>query len=774
MTPSHRTRSALERLKETELRDLCAELGLDAAGDKAALAERIRALRRSGPVQKPSLIWPGKDEEKGAPLPPPRLSAPERLCPEEILRTLNAFGKERGRPPLPDPPPRAFHHGEDRPNRLILGDAREILDALLSRASMSGRVQMIYLDPPYGVDFASAFRPFASRGDSAPRRGKVRAYRDAWAKGLPSYLTFLLERLRPCREILHPSGSIFVQIGDDHAHHVREVLDEVFGQENFLARISFQTATNRNTRTIQRLCDNLLWYAKSAPEVKRRTLYRPREPWEIERTFDRQAGQTRFKLAELGPVTAEERTRLENAGRLSADGKYYKRLASDFPYVKLDTRWTGTVISTYSRERLYAVQTSRPTVERCLLLSTDPGDVVLDPMCGSGTTPWAAEKWGRRWIAADVSRLPVALTRQRMLTATFPPYALRDETRGPAGGFVYKQKRNRKGDPVGGRVPHLTKKIVAAGARPPEEILVDRPEIRRGPPRVSGPFTVEAAMEPAPDPGDESGTGDSPSRADEAFAHRVLEALQRAPVARLPGGRTLSWRNVRPADPRGAILAEADLDAPGPLRAAFAVGPARGAVDEAFVRRAAREADAGPCDRLLVTGMAVTPGAREAVASCGEAAGMPASYVQARPDLLMGDLLADRPSSEIFSVVGLVRIEVAGEGGMFRVRLLGIACRDPATGDTIQETGPEVPAWFLDTDFDGRCFCARQAFFPRSGAWTEARGAFGKRGGKEAWDRLSGTESAPFASGARGRVAVKAVDERGNELMAVRALGAKK
>jgi very-short-patch-repair endonuclease len=495
--------------------------------------------------------------------------------------------------------------------------------------------------------------------------------------------------------------------------------------------------------------------------------------------------------------------------------------------------------------------------------------------CGSGTTAYVAEQWGRRWIAIDTSRVPLALARQRLLTATFAFYQLREEQRGPAGGFVYVRKQNSKGEEVGGIVPHVTLKSIANNEPPEEEVLVDRPEVKPKITRVTGPFCVEATI-PTPVDWEGDGVEDSGVGVEHygSFVDRMLEVLRKSPVLHVGGGRTVTLRNVRqPAktlslsaeavvangpplvppqaggeqpqageeQPRAGregeepVPAEGRASAPSPhaRRAgvgsddetqggagvvsepsgdgrartgkpvALVFGPENGAVSEKLVYEAAREAYAKSYTHLYVIGFAIQPNARQLVDQCDQVVGVPATYVQATPDLMMGDLLKNMRSSQIFSVCGLPEVKVrslpaCGEGWggvgqvtapplsppasggradsasggrpMYQVELVGLDVFDPATMEAVHRGGNDVPAWFLDTDYNGLCFHVCQAFFPRTAAWDDLKRALKGEYEDSLWEHLAGTTSAPFEAGEHAQVAVKVIDDRGNELMVVKSL----
>ena len=407
-------------------------------------------------------------------------------------------------------------------------------------------------------------------------------------------------------------------------------------------------------------------------------------------------------------------------------------------------------------------------------MTSDPGDLVLDPTCGSGTTAWCAEKWGRRWITIDTSRVPISIARQRLLTAAFDYYELGDRKRGPAGGFVYRRRRNRKGEEVGGIVPHLKLKSIANDEPPEEEVLFDRPEIEGEVTRITGPFSLEATI-PTPANWETNGpetVGGAEAAADHArHVARMVEVLRRAPVLNLHGGRTMTLSQVRLPARTMSLSAEASIEGEDERRVAVVFGPEHGAVTERQIFEAGREAYGKSYDELIVIGFAIEPEARGFVASCRKMIGIPATYLQATMDLQMGDLLKNLRSSQIFSVCGLPDVRLRRDGDdRYRVELRGLDVFDPVEMTTDHEDGKSVPAWFLDHDYNGLCFHVCQAFFPRTSAWEALKRSLSADFDESAWSHLAGTVSAPFAAGEHRRVAVKAVDLRGNELLVVKSL----
>jgi adenine-specific DNA-methyltransferase len=865
---------------EALIRQILESQSLETA--KQAAAE-LKALSQ------PFLNWAGKAERLSFDVPTLPLFVHERLSTKAILETLKGHKRDRQlslldlfndpQHPIHDQVLRAYEYPDNWVNRLILGDSLVVMNSLLHYESLGGQVQMIYMDPPYGVKFGSNFQPFVRKrdvkhndDDEMTREPEmVKAYRDTWELGLHSYLTYLRDRLLMCRVLLANSGSVFLQISDENVHHVRELMDEVFGTENFCAQIVFRKTTGKGGQRLDNTYDSLLWYARDRERLKFRPLFEPRSVQEDEnlRYLELHSGERRKLTAEEvagsvglpqgsrvfrpNPVTNQRPAQGSDLREFEVEGKVFtpgtgtfrsdeigmKRLAAakrlmpvgktltfvryldDFPYKPRADIWDDTRQSGFGESKAYVVQTATKVIARCVLMTTDPGDLVFDPTCGSGTTSYVAEQWGRRWISVDTSRVPLALARQRLLTATFPFYQLKEEKRGPAGGFVYVRKQNSKGEEVGGIVPHVTLKSLANNEPPDEEVLVDRPESESRITRVTGAFCVEATI---PTPVDWEGDGEEDSGVGAetygSFVDRMIEVLRKSPVLHVGGGKTVNLRNVRAPAKTLSLSAEAVVvngnggsaapPHPGPLprggegtldrsgapdgegvvsepgrgerlaggkAVAIVFGPENGAVSEKLVYEAAREAYAKSYTHLYVIGFAIQANARELVEKCDQVVGVPATYVQATPDLMMGDLLKNMRSSQIFSVCGLPEVKVrsrqpaaGSKVAEYEVELVGLDVFDPATMEAVHRGGNDVPAWFLDADYNSLCFHVTQAFFPRTAAWDDLKKALKGEYEDAVWDHLAGTISAPFEAGEHGQIAVKVIDDRGNELLVVKNL----
>lgn len=447
------------------------------------------ALKR----HEPWLEWSGKRERPWFEVDPVALHMHERVSTQAILRVLARDDPQRDL--FADPQldyakaVQFYQHDVDWANRMILGDSLQVMASLARREDLAGKVQMIYIDPPYGISFRSNFQPKLGQRDVKDRQQDltrepemVRAYRDTWILGVHSYLAYLRDRLAMARELLGPTGSIFVQINDTNVHLVRSLLDETFGTTNFVSNIPFATTTGFSSNYLSNIADFVLWYAKDIGSLRFRPIYRNKEigqegatkyrplnpnEYELAAAFEEPQSVTVDQITAQGETATDQRfamcgrsfdppsgmhwktsvdglERLRRSGRLRIEGSLprYIRLLSDFPIFPLANIWTDIGgVQNRSEGKLYPVQTAPRVIERCMLMTTDPGDLVLDPTCGSGTTAYVAEQWGRRWITIDTSRVALTLAKHRLMTARFDYYRLRelnddDLRRNPDGSWI--------------------------------------------------------------------------------------------------------------------------------------------------------------------------------------------------------------------------------------------------------------------------------------------------------------------------------------------------
>ncbi len=542
MMPKKPEKMTIETLKHTGAnRPNIPTAELQSVMTEAEIHPIRKAYRRRDPDLDPQLIWRGKDVENWSDLvvPVPPLYIQEKIHPKVIIDDLMRRSRERAEADQQEQldlfsdfngisdsgkATEFYQHAANWTNRMILGDSLQVMASLAEREGLRGKVQCIYIDPPYGIRFNSNFQWSTTSRDVKDGKTdhitrepeQVKAFRDTWRDGIHSYLTYLRDRLTVARELLVDSGSCFVQIGDENVHRVRALMDEVFGDDNFVSEIIFLKTTGKSSGFLDNNFDILLWYSKDKPNLKFRRAYferSPEEDYNLRFIQDENYDRRRIRESEVAelwkkgadffrpnPLTSQTpsatiqfefqfenrsfnpgkrgwstnevgMSRLAKADRLIAVGNTlsYVRFLRDAPMRPHTSFWTDTRQSGFGDEKLYVVQTARTVIERCILMTTDPGDLVLDPTCGSGTTAYVAEQWGRRWITIDTSRVALALARARIMGARYPYYLLADSPEGrekeaeitrtpppdaPAHGdirqgFVYE------------RVPHITLKSIA-------------------------------------------------------------------------------------------------------------------------------------------------------------------------------------------------------------------------------------------------------------------------------------------------------------------------
>jgi adenine-specific DNA-methyltransferase len=729
---------------------------------------------------------------------------------------------------------------------------------------------MIYIDPPYGIKFGSNWQVSARTrevkdgklDDVARESEQIKAFRDTWELGIHSYLSYLRDRVQVSRDLLTDSGSIFVQIGDENVHLVRNVLDEVFGSENFISLISFVTTSGfTETTALPRTGDYLLWFARSADTLKARPLWseavdRQGYRWlllrdgthrgmtarEVDRSDPIPEGarvytpdniQSQGAASAPQPFQFEGQTYLPGANshwkanypdgmqRLAAAGRIhvaknsirYRRMLTDFPYQTRTNLWTDTGTGNFTDDKIYIVQTNTKVIERCILMATEPGDLVLDPTCGSGTTAFACEQWGRRWITVDSSRVALALARQRLMGSRFPYYLLADSAEGrevesaqsvtplpPATpthdirqGFVYK------------RVQRITLKSIAnnpdikEGMSPEEiddaierhadyELLYDRPHEDGRRVRVTGPFTVEslsphrslAGFDPSESVAEVKAADDVDAP---TFEQTILDNLRAAGIQNGKRAERLTFDLVEPyaANYIQAVGVREEAPEGAPKRVGVSIGPQYGTVAPSYVKDAAREAGkATDLDLLCILGFAFDPQVLNAtdgyvatdesfdVAAERALGRIPVLLVRMNSDLLMGEELKKTGAGNLFTVFGEPDIEVIVDGDSVTVELHGVDVYDPTTGEVRSSGTDQVALWMIDTDYDGESFFVRHCYFTGGqDPYKRLKTALRADIDAESWASLYRTESRPFEVPETSRIAVKVINDYGDEVVKV-------
>ncbi len=735
-----------------------------------------------------------------------------------------------------------YRHRHSWSNRLIAGDSLLVMNSLLEKEGMAQKVQTVYMDPPYGITYGSNFQPFVSKRSADDGRDEdltqepeqLRAFRDTWELGIHSYLTYLRDRLFLARELLTPTGSCFLQIGKTNVHRAAMLMDEVFGAENRVASIAFATSSGTSAATLPEVAHYLLWYARQRSQVKYRQLYERltraevvgyfssyvmvelpdstrrkltrEERFDPDRYLPRGARvYRRMNLTSQGwsktdrsdpyefqgqqyhcgknrhwAVSREGMDHLARLGRLEAlpgqTSLMWRLYEDEVAGRRINNLWAAQMPV---QGKVYVVQTAKKAVQRAILMSSDPGDLVFDPTCGSGTTAFVAEQWGRRWISCDTSRVALAIARQRLMTAQFSYYRLARPEEGVGAGFEYKS------------VPRVSAGILAYDQPAEPIVLYDQPLEDRSTTRVSGPFTVEAVPAPTVMPIDKV-PADTPAPADASEARVGASArhadwcaeLQKTGI-RGRSGRKLLFSRLETLPAADWLHADGEVhsDSPPdfsidahPRRTVVSFGPTHAPLEPRQVERALEEAY-----RLVLKPKIVVFAAfqfdPEAAKTIDEMRWPGTTLIKAQmnADLLTADLKKKRASNESFWLIGqpdvlCEQVQTGPNAGRYRITVQGFDYFDVRTGNLESGGADRIACWMLDPNYDGRSLFARQVFFPMAGA-------------KEGWQKLAknlkavidpdliekyrGTESLPFEAGDHRRAAVKIIDDRGIESLKV-------
>jgi adenine-specific DNA-methyltransferase len=643
-----------------------------------------------------------------------------------------------------------YSHADGWSNRLIQGDSLLVMTSLLEREGMAGKVQCIYIDPPYGIKYGSNWQIHlhnrnvkdGADEDLCGEPEQIKAYRDTWELGIHSYLSYLRDRLLVARDLLTEPGSCFVQISDENVHLVRCLMDEVFGSENFVSLVAFAKTTGFAGTFLSSVADYIVWYAKDRSHVKSRTLYRDKQPGDegaskyrpvstisaipAEKfaptrlaTSDQLTSQgasanseQRFEFggrAWLPPsglhwkTTVSGLARLAAAGRLIVEGNSlrYIRFLDDFPVFPISSLWTDIGgIQSRTDGKVYVVQTAALAIQRCILMATDPGDLVLDPTCGSGTTAYVAEQWGRRWITIDTSRIALNIAKTRLMTATLPYYKLHDE-RGLdiRQGFVYK------------KVPHVTLKSLANDEPAEEETLYDQPEIERKRLRVAGPFTVETLQSFDPI-SPEALDADSPELGElEQFEERIFEHLKSAGIKTGVKEECAVFTRIQRLNGSELHAEGFYQSAAGERKAYLYIGPKFGTISRLAVNDAIKACRAkGDADWLIILGFSFESNisTQEVTTSMGS---FMVTKNRMHDDLMQDGLLKKDKKAASFVTIGEPDIHLERKGKTATVEIRGLDIYDPIKDEVKPRDVADISYWMVDDDYDGSNFVVRQVFF---------------------------------------------------------------
>ncbi len=748
----------------------------------------------------PQLSWAGKKEGTSFEVPNVSLHIHERIDPQRIIKNFLKKGSVPTQQSLFEEPENElpiskaiefYAHSQDWSNRMIAGDSLLVMNSLLGKESMAGRVQMIYFDPPYGIKYNGNFQPFFSKRDVKDGKDEdlsaepemIKAFRDTWELGIHSYLSYMRDRLLLSRELLSDSGSIFVQISNENLHHVREILDEVFGSQNLISIITFVKRSPQPDNFLPPVTDYIIWYAKDKKclKGKYKQLYQKKNTANVElfttsdltsshefhRTPFEFEGRTFTPGARYWSTSMEGLKNLASAGRLIISGRTlrFKRMDDDFPYQLISNVWDDVVFTSFSEPKIYAVQTSVKVLQRCIVMSTDPGDLVLDITCGSGTTAYVAEQWGRRWITCDTSRVAVALAKQRLMTAKFDYFQLAHFEEGVRSGFSYDA------------VPHITMKSIANKEPASQEMIYDQPIIEKSKLRVTGPFTVEAVpclqVRPLTGSTTPAVTDDTAGRTGATASYAQWMDELRASGIRGIRGQTIAFTRLEPLF--GTQWLQAEGETSDRKHTVVCFGPDFGPLEQRQVEMALKEARSleHKPEIIVFAAFQFDPEAGKDI-DLVEWKGVQILKAQMSADLFTSDLRKKRSSNQSYWLIGQPDIALTKEkDGKFKVTVHGFDYYDPSSGDVVSHGAEKIAMWMLDTDYDEQSLLPDQVFFPMKDIkrdWTPLSKALNGAVDEDLLEAYTSLTSLPFEPGDNGKIAVKIVDDRGIESLVIKTL----
>jgi adenine-specific DNA-methyltransferase len=773
----------------------------------------------------PQLQWTGKAEHTSFEVPTVSLHVHERIDPNTIIETVKKEHEgpkqmslfETNEKPLREAID-FYKHKEGWTNRLIAGDSLLVMNSLLEKEGMAGKVQMVYFDPPYGIKFGSNFQPYIQQREVKERDQDltsepemIKAFRDTWELGIHSYLTYIRDRAKLFYELLSDSGCVIFQINAENQHRLCLILDEIFKPENLIANIPFRKKNlPLGGKFVEMMHDHLLIYAKDRESLKYHQLYTQKNPEDstlhwgnveysdgiIEKinpidfpSLDQKRKPRLFRVVSLlAPsfsensvfsiefegkeyyppsngcwiVSKDKLKELIQQKRITTQGNnlVFKMYFDDFPLKKITGMWDD-IASSYSK--IYSVQTSPQVLERCINLFSDPGDLILDTTCGSGTSAYASEKLGRRWITCDTSRVAIQLTKQRLMTSLFDYFELARPLEGVSSGFNYDY------------IETISMKAIANNESTSRVILYDKPKVNNSKARITGPFTVEAVPAPYAKSFDDLDNDDTASDTSIARTGETLrqsewrDELLKSGV-RAKGGNIIQFSRVEPLSGTKFIQAEAETKEDTPKKVLVVFGPEHAPLEQRMVENAWQEARALKPDMLLFCAFQFDEEAAKDIDELTPAiAGMQLLKAQMNADMLTDDLRKKRSSNESFWLVGQPDVKVHKlDGGKVQVEVMGFDYYNPKTGNVESGGKKNIAMWMLDTDYDNRSLFPSQVFFPMAGSgdgWDKLAKNLKAEIDEEKIEAFKGTLSLEFEPG--NSIAVKIIDDRGIESLRV-------
>ena len=777
----------------------------------------------------PQLQWSGKTENSEFEVDTVSLHEHERIDPLTIIEKtmkerknvqqnlFHYFEMPENNPPLRNAI-EFYKHDQNWKNRLIAGDSLLVMNSLLEKEGMEGKIQVSFVDPPYGISYGSNFQPYTNQktvslgdkdDDLTQEPEMIKAFRDTWELGIHSYLTYLYKRFLLIHKLLHDTGSIFIQISDENVHLVRILLDEIFGKENFVSIITFKKTNPLGSKGLGIVSDYLIWYAKNKKNYKFRRLLLKKKigiggitgySW-VELPSGERRKLTKEELKNIEKIPEDWKifapTKLTAAGLTEScvypfeyEGKTYtpkqgsswrtnssgmetvikkKRLIplgksiyaimyfDDFPVTELTHLWADTRGEMNKR---YVVQTATKVIERCILMASDPSDIIFDPTCGSGTSAFVAEQFGRRWITCDSSRISIALSKQRLMTANFDYYKLLYEEQGIQSGFKYNE------------VDHVTLKSIAQNQSSQKEILYDQPIIDKKKQRISGPFTVEAVPSPIVRSIDAlSEKNQDTSQTKVSTQQEWRDELLNVGI-RGKEGQKIEFSRVESHPTTKWIHADAETKEQQPKRVMISFGPEHAPLEQRQVAKAIEESQTlvPKPDIIIFAAMQFDPEAAKDIDEL-KWPGVTILKAEMNKDLLTQDIKKKQSSNESFWLMGSPDVECKKQkDGKYIVTVNGFDYYNTKTDEIESGGASKIAMWVLDTDYDNRSVYPQQVFFPmegKSGGWEKLAKTLQAYIDEDLITKYQGIESIPFEAGPNKRVAVKIIDDRGIESLKI-------
>jgi len=813
----------IKNYKHTGMRKNIPEVGL-----VSSVTDKVEEKKKYvfDPYLDPQLQWSGKVEKNELEVDTVSLHVHEKIDPKTLIEKLkkkleHGVSKESGQlnlnffdnPDFEKPLNKAlqfYAHEQNWSNRLIAGDSLLVMNSLLEKEGMAGKIQTIFMDPPYGVNYRSNFQPFTNKQDhkdgddgSIPHEPEmIRAFRDTWELGVHSYLSHIRERVALSRELLNERGSFFFQISDDNFHHCREIIDEIFGPENYFGTICFQkTASPLSAENLlPSKMDFIIWYAKDKSKIKYHKLF-------FKRANDIQAGYSKIKLSdgEIRNLTKEEMTgekpippksrllkyenlfksgpgskydieidgknfnsgnrwwgqkkedilKLYEMGRIAVSGNSlsFVKYLDDFPYKPMDNLWDKLG---GAQNKVYVVQTNEEIVKRCILMTSNAGEIIFDPTCGGGTTAVASERLGRKWITCDTSRVALNLARKRIMTEVYDYYKLQNPDEGLSGGLKYKE------------VDRLTPSLIAKGLPGKKETIYLEPQKDSSIRRVTGPFTVEAV--PSIRVKNLSNMNSSDLEQD---IDNYIDEISSTGIQTLQG-KKINFINIEKTKGFQHIHAIGQIEEEKSHKNAYVCfGPNYAPMEQTQIEHAVyelREILNEKCV-LIFCAFHFDP---EASKDIDHLSHEKITFLKSQMsvDLLTGDLRKKRSSNQSFWLIGQPDIEINQDGNRYTVEIKGFDYYNPSKGQIESKGIDGIALWMLDTNYDERSVCPDQFFFPIEDRndWTKLKRSLNEEIDVEKIKFFQGSVSESFLAGDHKKIAVKIVDNRGIESLIVREL----